>query len=49
MKWEKVISHGNRRDLYIYKVITPHKETAEDDKKILKSILLKEVGKAKEI
>ncbi|MFX0025770.1 MAG: hypothetical protein ACFE8M_05085 [Candidatus Hermodarchaeota archaeon] len=45
MQWEKVISHGHREDLYIYKVLTPHNETADDDKKILKNILLVEVGR----
>ncbi|MFX1590596.1 MAG: hypothetical protein ACFFC1_20880 [Promethearchaeota archaeon] len=45
MQWEKVISHGRREDIYIYKVLTTHNETADDDKKILKNILLVEVGR----
>jgi len=43
MEWEKVISHGQREELYIYKVLTPHEQTADNDKKILKEILLEEV------
>jgi hypothetical protein len=45
MEWEKVISHGQREELYIYKVLTPHEQTADNDKKILKEILLEEVSR----
>ncbi|MFX0033003.1 MAG: hypothetical protein ACFFGP_06935 [Promethearchaeota archaeon] len=48
MDWEKVISHGQREELYIYKVLTPHDKIEEADKNILKSILLEEVAKEEE-
>ncbi|MFX1402336.1 MAG: hypothetical protein ACFE8V_13950 [Promethearchaeota archaeon] len=48
MDWEKVISHGQREELYIYKVLTPHDKIEEADKNILKSILLEEVTKEEE-
>jgi len=45
MDWEKVIRHGNREDMYIYKVLTPQNEMDGNDKEILKNILLEEVAK----
>lgn len=45
MDWEKVIRHGNREDMYIYKVLTPHDKIEPSDKNILKNILLEEVAK----
>lgn len=45
MDLEKVIRHGNREDMYIYKVLSPQDKIDTNDKNILKNILLKEVGK----
>lgn len=45
MDLEKVIRHGNREDMYIYKGSSPQDKIEANDKNILKNILLKEVGK----